>query len=262
MEEKLKAELRKLCRHKEVMITERGNQAILIAIQELSKRGSKVLIPEEGGWFSYKKYPKLFGLEVVEVKCNKSLIDLEDLKNKAKGACGFMFSSFGGYFVEQDLKEISSICRKNNCLVVEDASGAIGDSVLCNGEFSDITLGSFGKWKPVNCGYGGWISSNFKIESKEAQSLSRVYPCAYTNMFSALEKNKLNKLLELSKKVKKELKDFDVFHRERRGVNVVVTYDGKVLDYCKSKGYEFVICPKYIRVNEKAISIELKRLNL
>jgi hypothetical protein len=262
MEEKLKLELRKLCRHKEVMVTERGNQAILIAMQELSKKGNKVLIPEEGGWFSYKKYPKLFGLEIVEVKCNKSLIDLEDLKNKVKGACGFIFSSFGGYFVEQDLEKISSICREADCLVVEDASGAIGDSVLCNGEFSDIILGSFGRWKPVNCGYGGWISSNFKIDSREALSLSKVYPGAYSEIYSALEKNKVSKLLELASKVKEDLKDFEIFHREKRGVNVVVAYDEKVLDYCKEKGYEFVICPKYIRVNEKAISIELKRLDL
>ena len=244
------------------MITERGNQAILIAMQELSKKGHKVLIPEEGGWFSYKTYPKFFGLEIEEVKCDKGLIDLEDLKKKVKGAAGFIFCSFGAYFVEQDLEKISEICKENNCLVVEDASGAIGDSILCNGNFSDIILGSFGQWKPVNCGYGGWVSSNFKIESKEALSLSKVYPGAYSDMYSALEKNKLNKLLKLAAKVKEDLKDFEIFHREKRGINVVLAYDEKVLDYCKEKGFEFVICPKYIRVNEKAISIELKRLDL
>lgn len=262
MEDKLKEKLKEICKHKEVIITERGNQAILIAMQELSKKGDKILIPEEGGWFSYKKYPKLFGLEIEEVKCNKSLIDLEDLKKKVKGAAGFIFCSFGGYFVEQDLEKISSICKEAGCLVIEDASGAVGDSKLCNGEFSDITLGSFGRWKPVNCGYGGWISSNLKITSKEALSLSKVYPQAYSEILSVLEKNKLNKLLELSEKVKKDLKDFEIYHKDKRGVNVVVAYDEKILNYCKEKGYEYVICPKYIRVNEKAISIELKRLDL
>ena len=183
------------------------------------------------------------------------------MREKVKDASAFIFTSFAGYFAEQPLEEISNIC-KGQCLVIEDASGAIGDQKLCNGNHSDIIVGSFGKWKPVDCGYGGWISTNenyFDLVS-EAISLSKVHPQFYNQI--KLENNKLHKLLELQKRVKEELKDYEILHKDKRGVNVVVKHDPKVIEYCERNNYPYVLCPKYIRVNENAISIELKRLNL
>ncbi|MDP3918928.1 MAG: DegT/DnrJ/EryC1/StrS family aminotransferase [Nanoarchaeota archaeon] len=255
-------ELKKICKHKNVEITDRCNSAIFIAMQMVSNsEKKKILIPDQGGWFSYKKYPKFFGLEIVEVKTDYGVIDIKDLEEKSKDCCGFIFTSFAGYFAEQDLKKISEVCRNNGCLVIEDASGAIGDEILCNGEYSDIIVGSFGHWKPVNCGYGGFISSNLEIKG-EALSMIKVYEGAYDEMYDALKNNKLPKLLELSKKVKDDLKEFDILYREKRGVNVVVRKNPKIIEYCKEKGYPFVECPNYIRVNEEAISIELKRLDI
>ncbi|MBT3324367.1 hypothetical protein HN681_03330 [archaeon] len=266
MKEKLELRMSKLCGHKNVKITDRGNSAIFIAlniVKRISDR-KKILIPKEGGWFSYKKYPKYFNFQTEEVETDRSLIDLEDLEEKSKDAAAIIFCSFGGYFVEQKLRQISEICKKNDCLVIEDASGAIGDEVLCNGKYSDIIVGSFGEWKPVNNGYGGWISCNENYFEKVSSALSlvRVYPKAYEEIFNALKKNKLKKLIELQMKVKADLKEFDVFHKNKRGVNVVVENNPKVIKYCKDKKYPYVECPKYIRVGEKAISIELKRLDL
>ena len=34
----------------------------------------------------------------------------------------------------------------------------------------------------------------------------------------------------------------------------------KIVDYCEKNKYEFVECPKMIKVNVNAISIEVKRL--
>ena len=69
----------------------------------------------------------------------------------------------------------------------------------------------------------------------------------------------------MNKKVKKQLKDFDVIHRNEHGINVVVKTDSserkaEVIDFCKVYGYDYVLCPKYYRVMEEAVSIELKRL--
>ena len=60
-----------------------------------------------------------------------------------------------------------------------------------------------------------------------------------------------------------QLKDFDII--QSNGINVIVKFNNaeeklKLIDYCKLYGYEFTLCPRYIRVLEDAISIEVKRL--
>lgn len=259
--------IKNLSKHKYVHLTDRCNSAIFIAMSIAKKVNQKkdIIIPDQGGWFSYKGYPQYFQFNVIEVKTDYGLIDLEDLKEKVKTACAFIFSSFAGYFAEQDLEKISKICKEAGCIVIEDASGAIGDDKLCNGNYSDIIVGSFGKWKVVECGYGGFISMNsneFFEAGKDAMTITKVHPQFYREIGEALEKNKVKKLLELQKRVKKDLEDFEIFHRDKRGLNVVVKFDPKVLQYCQDKNYPYVLCPNYIRINEKAISIELKRLSV
>ncbi len=263
---KVDEKLRKLTRHQYIHLTDRCNSAIFMAMYIAKKVNPRadILIPDQGGWYSYKTYPQFFGLNVVEVKTDYGVIDLKDLKKKAKNASAFIFSSFAGYFAEQPLRKIHTICKKNGCLVIEDASGSIGDSKLCNGKYSDIIVGSFGKWKPVECGYGGWISTSkkeyFEV-AKEPMSITKVHPKFYKEIVKCLRKNKLKKLLSLQNVVKQELKDFEVIHRDYRGLNVVAKFDPLILKYCMDHNYPYVLCPSYIRVNEKAICIELKRLN-
>ena len=266
LSKKIDQRMRKLTRHEHIHLTDRGNSAIFLAMHIAKKINPKqdILIPDQGGWFSYKGYPQFFGLNIVEVKTDYGVIDLADLKRKAKSASCFIFSSFAGYFAEQPLRKIKTICKKAGCLVIEDASGAIGDSKLCNGRYSDMTVGSFGKWKPVECGYGGWISVKDKgyfDVAQEAMSITKVHPQFYSEIGDALRNNKFKKLLALQNTVKQELKDYAVLHRDLRGLNVVVKFDPRVLAYCHEKHYPYVLCPSYIRVNEKAISIELKRLS-
>ena len=43
-------------------------------------------------------------------------------------------------------------------MLILDLSPSVGDkSVICE---ADIVLGSFGKWKPVELGYGGFVAAN------------------------------------------------------------------------------------------------------
>ena len=140
--------LKELTSHKYVEILTKGNSAIWSALQVAEK---EVLIPEEGGWLTYPQYPKKLGLELSEVKCNNVILDLEDLKEKSKTADVLLYENPGGYHAEQPLKDIYSICQKNNCLVILDVSGSIGTK-LCKGKYADIVIGSFGRWKPIdNC---------------------------------------------------------------------------------------------------------------
>ncbi|RME55525.1 DegT/DnrJ/EryC1/StrS aminotransferase family protein [Candidatus Woesearchaeota archaeon] len=258
--------LKKITKHKHVKLTERGNSAIFLAMAIAKKTNPRThfLIPDQGGWYSYKKYPQYFNFTIKEIKTDYGIIDLDHLQDNIENSSAFIFSSFAGYFAEQPLKKIAKICKKNNCLVIEDASGAVGDSKLCKGKYSDIIVASFGKWKPINYGYGGFISvakEEYFEKIKNDLSLIKVHPAFYRDILPMLNNKRLKAILNKAEKVKKELKSFDIFHKDKRGLNVVAKFDPGIVEYCQKNNYPYFLCPNYIRVNEKAISIELKRLD-
>jgi hypothetical protein len=257
--------LKKLTKHKNVRLTERGNSAIFLAMAIARKVNPRThfLIPDQGGWYSYKKYPQFFNFNIKEIKTDYGIVDLDHLKENIENSSAFIFTSFAGYFAEQPLKKIAKICKKNDCLVIEDASGALGDSKLCKGKYSDIIIGSFGKWKPINYGYGGFISASkpeYFEKIKEALSLIKVHPAFYKDILPLLNSKRLKLILAKAEKIKKDLKSYDVLHRDKRGLNVVVKFNPDVVEYCQKNNLPYILCPNYIRVNEKAISIEVKRL--
>jgi len=278
LEEKKKLKILDLIKgytgHKIVKLLSRGNAAIFSALFIAKKNNPKpfLLIPDQGGWISFQNYPQMLGFGLRTIKTNRGVIDLIDLEEKASSGSALILTSFAGYFAEQPLSYISNICKKHKCLIIEDASGSIGDSVLCNSEFSDIIVGSFGKWKPVNNEYGGFLAlSNKQMfeKAKDVFSADKFYPF-YDKLLVNLSKvsDRMIKNLELQSKVKKDLLELDlkVLHSDKRGLNVVVKpfkMDDrkKILSYCEKNNYEYVECPKYIRIEEDAISIELKRLN-
>jgi len=267
MKEKVLERLKELTKHNHIRITDRGNSAIFIAMAMAKKLNPKpfFLIPEQGGWISFRTYPRLLGFDIKEIQTDRGVLNLKTLKEGTKNASALIMTSFAGYYAEQPLEKIAEICKKNDCLLIEDASGAIGDQTLCDGEFSDIIVSSFGRWKPINLGYGGFISvknKHFFEEAKEPLSLIKAHNSIYEELFSLLNNDRLKNLLNLQEEVKEELKDFKIFHRNKRGLNVITEYNPEVLKYCKKKNYPHILCPTYIRVNEKAISIELKRLDL
>lgn len=263
--------LKKYTKHNDVRLTNRGNTAILAALYIAKKVNSKafLLIPDQGGWKTYKTFPRIFGFEIKEVKTDNGIIDLEDLEEKAPKGSAFIFPSFAGYFAEQPLEEISKICRKNNCLVIEDASGSIGDDNLCNGDYSDIIIGSFGKYKPVELGGGGFISVK---KAEYFEKAKEIFPAI--TFFGDCEKlfeklsnvqERLKFFFEKAEKIKKDLEKFEILHRMRRGINVAVKFNTDnekqgIIDYCKKNSLEYLLCPKYFRVNCDAVSIEVKRL--
>ncbi len=267
MQQKVLDKLKEFTKHNNVRITNRCNASIFIAMSIAKKVNYKpfMLIPDQGGWISFKTYPRMLGFDVKEVPTNRGILNLKSLEEGTKNASALIMTSFAGYFAEQPLKEISEICKKNGCLLIEDASGALGDKTLCDGNVSDMIVGSFGRWKPVNLGYGGFISvrdKEFFEQASEPFSLVKVHNSIYDDLMPLLNNSRIEKLLKLQEKVKKELKGVEIFHKDKRGLNVVTEYDQDVFDYCQKKNYPYVLCPSYARVNEKAISIELKRLEL
>ena len=266
MHDKVFGRLREFLRLNHIKVVERGNLALLMALEMVSKVNptkNVILIPDQGGWISFKNYPLLFNFEIREVKTDYGIIDLESLSKNAKDASALLITFLAGYFAEQPLKEISKICKENKCLLVEDATGAIGDNILCNGNFSDIIIGSFGVKDIVNLGYGGFIAFreyDWVNYIKISSSLSKVHERIYFDILVKLNRNRLNQLFEKAEKVKNELEDFEVIHRNKRGLNVVVKFTSEIIKYCDRNNYPYILCPEYTRVNESAISIELKNL--
>ena len=270
MKEKILELLKQYSGHEFIELTSRGNTAIMAALQccrRLSPK-SKVLIPDQGGWLTYEEYGKKLGMEVVKLKTDKGLINVEDLKTKVDDAGCLIYHNPGGYFVEQPISEIYKIC-KGKCLVILDVCGCISDTNY--GEYCDLSVCSFGRWKPINVGYGGFISvkeqKHFDI-SKEILETQNFDTTNYPKLLEKLEhvKERFNLFYEKCSKIKQELKQFNVLHRESKGINVVVAFKDdeekeKLIKYCNENNYEYTICPRYIRVNENAVSIEVKRIN-
>ncbi len=265
LEERVTKKISKLTRHSHTVLTERGNSAIYLALA-IAKRVNPrphVLIPDQGGWISFKNYPKNFNFNIQELETNHGLINTRKLRSKAKTASALLITSFAGYFAEQPLKKISKICKETGCLLIEDASGAISDRKLCNGKYSDVVVGSFEKSGPVNVGYGGFISlSNLKyLEAiSDALSLFKVHNSIYKDVRGKLNNKRLKALLAKAEQVKKDLKKFGIIHADKRGINVIAKFDPKVIKYCHENCYHYTLCPNYTRINEKAICVELKRL--
>lgn len=257
--------------HSHLEITTRGNTAITAALSVFTE-GDIILIPEEGGWLSYKTLPKKQGLQEMEVKCNDAIIDLTDLEDKLLNfkPSAFLYENPGGYFAEQNAEEIYRICKENNCLVIMDVSGCIGTS-LCNGDYADVMVGSFGEWKLIEAHVGGFVSCNNQALLKKMNliKLSNNEDLEKINKKIDELPERIKSLSTIRKKVLADLysngSSNDIIHPNHLGFVVVVAFSNeaekeKLVSYCKENNLEWTECPRYIRVNRKAISIEIKRI--
>jgi len=271
----IKESLSKLTDHKNIYLTSRGNKAIEHA---LSLVKGNLLIPDQGSWMSYRKIAKKWGLEVVELKTDYGVIDLDDLKQKVGDASALIYQNPAGYFADQPIKEIYEICR-DKCLVILDVSGCIGDDELCSGNYADIIVSSFGKWKLIDVGYGGFISSNRELNIEE--DFDESYFDRLNEKINGLDK-RLKILYDKCSKIKKDLSDFNIIHKDKKGIVVVVKFESEnkirkgqnsflsqkssvsrkseIIKYCEKQNYEYALCPREIRVNCNAVSIEVKRI--
>jgi dTDP-4-amino-4,6-dideoxygalactose transaminase len=150
-----------------------GNSAILAAMNSID---GAILIPDQGAWNGFKQIANFLNKNLITVKTNKGLIDLDNLNESIisssennmidlddeNNKSALFLTSFAAYTAEQDMKAICDFAHKNNILVVEDASGAIGDyeNRLANGDYSDIIIGSTGSPKIVNVEDGRFITTN------------------------------------------------------------------------------------------------------
>jgi hypothetical protein len=171
-----------------------------------------------------------------------------------------------GYFcVQENMKKIWDLCREKKCFLINDVSGSIGKQAA---KYGDLIIGSFGRWKPINNEYGGFIGHDEKTYvGFFKENIEKVVDIDYKELVNKLENldKRLKNLYKITKKIKEDLKEHDIIHKESKGINVVVRFSSpseelNLIGYCKLNNYEYTQCPRYIRVIEPAISIEVKRL--
>ena len=252
--------LRQLTSHEYLTVVDSGDAAIKAAVELFNV----ILIPEEGGWLSYKKLPKSYD----EVKCADSKINLKYLKQKLQAGRynALLYQNPGGYFAEQPAQEIYQLCSSFGCKVILDVSGALGTK-LCNGNYADILVGSFGSWKLADAGAGGFISARDKkvFEQLKAAALSDGALLQKIARKLVCLNARIEFLSNKRKKIINDLFGFKVIYPGDLGfVAVIAVADEQekenLISYCVKEELEWTECPRYIRVNRQAISIEVKRL--
>lgn len=259
--------------HEHVKTVNSGNSAILAAVNSFK---DKILVPDQGGWTGFRNMAEFRGIEVIEVPTDLGIINpevLEDTINKYKPEALFI-TSFAGYITEQPVKELFEICDDKGVILVEDASGGIGDreKKLGNGEHAHVIVASTGSPKIVNVGSGGFISTNNNELFKKSKILLKTLKANPVTCagISAEIKNApkiLSKTTEACNALKKEFKL--AVHSDKRGISVALkTDDPKKTGYLlrqklKADGRSIVtVCPRYERVMIDAVCLEIKNLDV
>lgn len=259
-----------LTSHKHSKIVNSGNSAIL---DVMSNFHGKVLVPDQGGWSGFIKISEFLGLEVVYLPTDLGLIDphlLMDVLTKENPESLFL-TSFAGYTAEQPLKEIYKVCDEEGVLLVEDASGALGDGErrLANGKHAHIIVASTGSPKIVNVGNGGFISTDQKeVLDTPLKFLGADHvTCAGISKEIKHAPHILSKTVFSCSYLKEELEN--VFHEDKRGVNVIFKVDNpnKFSKELRAaikvhSGGMISKCPRYDRILKKGVALEIKNLDV
>lgn len=266
-------EISTLTGHEHVRVVNSGNAAILATMSAFK---GKILIPDQGGWTGFKNTAEFLGLETIEMPTTLGIINadkLEEFIDVHQPEVLFL-TSFAGYIAEQPVKDLFKVCDNNDVILVEDASGGIGDPQkrLANGDHAHIILASTGSPKIVNVGSGGFISTNnneilrrskFILRSLKANHVTCAGITAeIKNAPDALEKT-INACLFIKNKLKTTI------HPDKRGITVALKTDNpKKMGYLlrqklKADGRNIITtCPRYDRLQTDAVCLEVKNLDL
>ena len=263
--------LKNLTEKKFVLFVQRGNVAIRLALKLAKSLGyNKVLLQDQGGWITYRQFCKKEKLEFSDIKTDYGIVELSIIKNYS--GCALLINSMPAYTALQGMREIARVCMKQNNFLINDASGSIGAE---EAKYGDIILGSFAIDKPVNISsHGGFIATNNKEYFDFLEKNNPTFEIDFIGLLGKL--NNLNKRLSELKKIRnrliKELEATEfannIIHNDKKdwgnGINLIIKYDSekqkeKLIKLAEKENLEFTLCPRDIRVNERAVSFEVKR---
>lgn len=245
---------------KQIYVTDSGDDALYAALWLAKNKGyTQLLIPDQGGWLSYKKYGKQLGFTITQLKTNLGIIIIKDLELYKNAV--LLCTSLAGYYQQQPLDKIAKTCKLHNLFFILDINNL---SESTNKQITqNIIVSSFGKWKVVNNYHGGCIASDEDLELKEIEEKIKPKQLDYEQLLINLKKapERLHWLQEKCQQIIKDLKQLkiEVYNQDNNGIVVICEDKEEVKNYCKEHNLEFTLCPREIRINEKAISIEVKK---
>ena len=230
----------------------------------------KIAVPDQGAFEGFLEYPKFFNRKVLKVKTNLGIVDLEnlDIVLKEEKPEAFFVTSLAGYIAEQPMKEIKEICEDRDVELVEDASGFFTEKL-----HGDIIVCSTGEPKIINLGFGGFLMTDNKEVvnyMKKFKKICKFPPFFYEELFKKIEiaEDRLKLLFKYTYMLKKELKNFNIVHREKRGISVgILTKKREIKELRRKlrtdKGSSLItLCPRYDRFLAEGIVVELKKLDV
>ena len=258
MKDKCIKELQKLTGKKNIIFTERGNRSIKLSLKIAKEIGRTIcLVQDQGGWLKYIDYPKRMKIELIRIKTHFGLLDERRLSEYGPESI-LLINSMPGYFAEEKMDRVARKCNQNNIFLINDITASIGTDIA---KFGDIVFASFGQWKPLSIGGGSFIAfdDDYAVENEEPK-------IDYSKLYERLTsfQPKVEFIKKLAAKVKDDLKEYKVLYPHENGLNVVVLFSTdkekeEIIEYCDKNKYEYTLCPRYIRVESNAVSIELKR---
>jgi len=262
VKEKCGGVLKDLTQKRFVVFVKRGNTAIRLSLKLVGKLGYKeVLLQDQGGWLTYKQFCKKEKLKPVELRTKQGVLKPEALRGYSD--CALLINSMPGYAALQNMKPVSKVCGEKRIFLINDVTGSIGTP---EAERGDIILGSFGDDKPVNLGHGGFIATNNYEHLGFLEDNNPDYNIDFNALLRKLNtlSKRINYYRLIRSKVLDDLKDYDIIHRKEDGINIIVRYYDdsereRLINYCDNEGLEYTLCPRTIRVKERAVCIEIKR---
>jgi len=241
--------LKDLTGKKNIIFTRRCNRSILAALRYIKLKGfDTIMTQDQGGWITYSQFATKLRLKEKRVKTDFGLLKSQNYDFP------LIINSMPGYHALEDLSKISTP------FLINDICGSIGTEQAL---FGDIIVCSFGRWKPINLGQGGFIATNLDTDFFNEYAVELDFELLEKKLDTL--KDRLEFLHGKCWEVKSDLKKFGVIHPKAEGLNVIVKFESepekeKLINYCNEKNLEYEICPRYIRVNDDALSIEIKRL--
>lgn len=276
---------------KHIFLTNRCNESLKIVVRLAKevqksiypnfdlKSSPKLLMQKEGGWLTYPQLALKNKMSPIYINMTFGKLQLSEINSENKGDV-LVMHSMPGYSFYEDVSLVEKKCIDSDVFLINDCSGSIGTD---SARYGDVTVCSFGHSKPLDIGVGGFIATDDYSENilndktldfTEKDGLTyingsqkKINLSALLDALTVLNK-KLNYWKKITKKVKKELamKGFNVLNADLdSGINVLAGFGDEeekenLIKYCSEHKLEYTLCPRYIRTNLNAISIEIKRI--
>lgn len=262
--ESVRARVASLVGKEKVLFTNRGNTAIKEALKFAKTHGrTRLLLPDMGGWLTYPQFAKQLKFETIYLKTHRGLIDPASITGGNDTV--LLCSSMPAYAFLMDVVAIAQRCKELDILFINDVAASIGTKAATHG---DIILGSFGRAKPLPLEEGGFLAFP-EDELPEPFDSLKEPDLDYALLLALLDSldNRCVRMRAFASRLKSFLPKDSLIHPSLEGYNVLASFttdEQREMLINKARTFyediEYTLCPRYIRVDEPAVSFECKRL--